>query len=115
MYRWLSSHAKGFDDLMPGIHLFNMAVEFTERSLLISEISLRTFRYPYGDHQAQWQGEDDDQAQQWADDHIMTMTPRMVTAEVINCVRLCCKVVLMLSMSLTARLIISPCVRDRKT
>ena len=45
---------------------------------------------------------------------INTITPTSVTTEVISCVRLCCRVVLMLSMSLTARLRISPRVRESK-
>ena len=43
---------------------------------------------------------------------MITTTPTKVTVKVINCVRLCCSVLLMLSMSLTARLMISPCVRE---
>ncbi len=45
---------------------------------------------------------------------IMTMTPRMVTTEVITCPRLCWRVPAMLSMSLVNRLMISPCVRPSK-
>ena len=45
---------------------------------------------------------------------IMTMTPMSVITEVISCVRFCCSVLLMLSMSLTARLRTSPCVRASK-
>ncbi len=42
---------------------------------------------------------------------ISTMMPISVTTDVISCVRFCCSVLLILSMSLTARLRISPCVR----
>ena len=45
---------------------------------------------------------------------IMTMMPNTVSTELISCVRFCCSVLLMLSRSLTARLRISPCVRESK-
>ena len=41
---------------------------------------------------------------------IMTMIPTIVTRDVMICVRLCCSVVAMLSMSFVTRLMISPCV-----
>ena len=45
---------------------------------------------------------------------IMTRTPTMVHTEVMSWVRLCCRVVLMLSMSLVTRLMISPWVLESK-
>src|SRR5208337_2815712 len=45
---------------------------------------------------------------------IITRTPMIVHTEVMSWVRLCCKVVLMLSISLVTRLIISPWVFESK-
>ena len=45
---------------------------------------------------------------------IITMTPMSVSTDVSSCVRFCCSVPLMLSRSLTARLITSPRVRESK-
>ena len=45
---------------------------------------------------------------------IITMTPISVSTEVRSCVRFCCRVPLMLSRSLTARLMTSPRVRESK-
>ena len=45
---------------------------------------------------------------------IITMTPISVSTDVSSCVRFCCSVPLMLSRSLTARLITSPRVRESK-
>ncbi len=45
---------------------------------------------------------------------IMMMMPITVSTEVISCVRFCCSVLLMLSRSLTARLMISPWVFESK-
>ena len=45
---------------------------------------------------------------------IMMTMPTTVSTEVISCVRFCCSVLLMLSRSLTARLMISPCVFESK-
>ncbi len=45
---------------------------------------------------------------------IMMMTPTSVSTDVSSCVRFCCSVPLMLSRSLTARLITSPRVRESK-
>ncbi|MNJ56169.1 hypothetical protein D3C77_517020 [compost metagenome] len=41
---------------------------------------------------------------------IITITPMIVRIEVINCVMLCCRVELILSISFVTRLKISPCV-----
>ena len=45
---------------------------------------------------------------------IMMVTPTSVSTDVSNCVRFCCRVPLMLSRSFTARLMISPRVRESK-
>ena len=45
---------------------------------------------------------------------IMMMMPMTVSSDEISCVRFCCSVLLMLSRSFTARLRISPCVRESK-
>ena len=45
---------------------------------------------------------------------IITITPTSVSTDVSSCVRFCCRVPLMLSRSLTARLITSPRVRESK-
>ena len=45
---------------------------------------------------------------------IMMVTPTSIRADVSSCVSVCCSVPLMLSRSLTARLITSPRVRESK-
>ena len=60
--------AEGFDDLVAGIHLFDMTVQPSQRALLIAEVRLRAFRDPHRDQQAQRQREQNDQAQQRTDE-----------------------------------------------
>ena len=104
--------AERLDDLVAVIHLLDMAIQLAKRSLLAREVGLRAFRDDRGDEMLSGSVTTTTRVSSGLMVSIIMMTPMTVTTEVINCVRLCCSVVLMLSMSLTARLRISPCVRE---
>ena len=102
------------DDLVARVHLLDMAVELPERPLLPDEIALRPLRDQRVERRLSGSVVSTTRASEGLMTNISTITPATVTSEVMSCVRLCCKVLLMLSMSLTARLRISPCVRESK-
>ncbi len=58
---------EGFDDLVTHIHLLDMAVEFSKRPLLPSEVILRAFGNTHCDEQTQWKGQQYNQAEERTD------------------------------------------------